>query len=275
MDPQLVYVESEPQQPLRRYVRCIWVLETPPGALPPPPDRVLPDGCVEIVVHFADGFERRGPTDATPATQHRHAVVGQIRTALHLKPLGRVGVLGARLEPAGAGPFLGAQMHGLSGRSAALEDVRGSLACDLADAVHAATTPFDRIRAAARVLVARAAALPLRRTLAEEAAGAILAAGGSLALSDLCAELGAAGRRLERCFRDDVGLAPKTLARIVRFQSAVAALRAARRPIAAHVAVDCGYCDQAHLTRDFSEFAGAPPTQWLRQEHAFAAAFVR
>ena len=68
-------------------------------------------------------------------------------------------------------------------------------------------------------------------------------------------------RRLERAFRDRVGVSPKRLARILRFRSAYVAL--ARGGAQAAVAFDAGYADQAHLLRDFRELAGAPPSQVL------------
>jgi transcriptional regulator GlxA family with amidase domain len=56
--------------------------------------------------------------------------------------------------------------------------------------------------------------------------------------------------------RDAVGMTPQRLARVARFQHAIDLARIAPRPDWAGIPAACGYCDQAHLMRDFNTFAG-------------------
>src|SRR5262249_21659689 len=65
------------------------------------------------------------------------------------------------------------------------------------------------------------------------------------------------------------GLRPKTAARVIRFDRARRVLeRNARagRPNVAGVAAECGYFDQAHLIRDWQQFTGLAPTEWIAAE---------
>jgi transcriptional regulator GlxA family with amidase domain len=71
--------------------------------------------------------------------------------------------------------------------------------------------------------------------------------------------LGWSHRRLIARFRDQIGLAPKTFARVIRFDRAVRQLRTATSRSFAEIAFDCGYFDQAHMNREFREFAGTTP----------------
>lgn len=264
------YVEREPQQPLGAFVRRIWCLESLPGAPPPPPDRVLPDGCPEIVVHFGGDFGVA--TDGTPRTQPRTVVAGQLLSALELRPAGPVGLLGVRFHPGACGAFLGAAMRDLTDTTAPLADVAAALCRDLEDAVCSARDAEGRIAAAARVLspIARCCRPDLR---VAEAVRAIEAERGSLRIADLADHVGATSRTLERRFLDDAGIAPKTLARIVRFRRAAQMLRSPAA-CAAAVAAACGYADQPHLTREFGEFAGESPGRWFRRTHAFGDPFL-
>jgi transcriptional regulator GlxA family with amidase domain len=82
---------------------------------------------------------------------------------------------------------------------------------------------------------------------------------GRAPIGELADELGWSHRRLIARFRDQVGLAPKTFARVIRFDRAVRQLRAATTRSLAEIALDCGYFDQAHLNREFREFAGTTP----------------
>jgi AraC-like DNA-binding protein len=62
-------------------------------------------------------------------------------------------------------------------------------------------------------------------------------------------------------FRDQVGLPPKLVARLTRFERLVRHLRTGPTETLASLAADFGYYDQAHLVRDMREFAGMTPTQ--------------
>jgi len=73
------------------------------------------------------------------------------------------------------------------------------------------------------------------------------------AIADRC---GLSPRHLQRKCRSTFGYGPKTLARILRLQTAVALARAGR-PFA-DVSVSAGYADQAHLSRDVKALAGVP-----------------
>ena len=77
--------------------------------------------------------------------------------------------------------------------------------------------------------------------------------------------MGTGRRHLERLFRDEVGVGPKVLARLVRFQAAAA--RVVGEPDAPLVAVsgDSGYFDQSHMIRDFLAFAGSSPDELRRR----------
>lgn len=72
-------------------------------------------------------------------------------------------------------------------------------------------------------------------------------------------DLGSSTRSLERAFLDRVGCAPKTFARIARFQRALALRETYPQWRWARVAVESGYYDQAHLIADFRQFSGMTP----------------
>ena len=95
----------------------------------------------------------------------------------------------------------------------------------------------------------------------------LAASHGQVPVADVARELGWTRQHLTRRFRAEFGLGPKLAARILRFERATRMLQATPSFVSlAEVAATCGYADQGHLTRDFTAFAGCPPTQWLRDE---------
>lgn len=85
-------------------------------------------------------------------------------------------------------------------------------------------------------------------------------------VEDVADEVGYSRRRLSTLVRAESGLTPTDYRRVARFQRTRGLL--GRRPLA-EVAADCGYADQAHLTREWKALAGCPPTTWLREEFPF------
>ena len=56
---------------------------------------------------------------------------------------------------------------------------------------------------------------------------------------------------------------PRRLGRVLRFERVSRLLQQVEEPRLAEVALDCGYYDQAHLNRDFRQFAGTTPGDYL------------
>jgi transcriptional regulator GlxA family with amidase domain len=85
---------------------------------------------------------------------------------------------------------------------------------------------------------------------------------------------GLSTRQFERRFRQAVGISPKLFSRMQRFQRVFSALEESGAKWA-DAAVECGYYDQAHLIRDFQEFAGKPPAALLAYDTDLAKHFIQ
>lgn len=187
---------------------------------------------MELIFHLGEPFSRRRESGVWERQAHS-LLAGQIWEPLDLAATRGADVVGVRFQPAGAWPFFRFPLIGMGGRVESLEDVWGRRARHWRDRLGEAR---DRVVALENLLLAQAPDEPPRFP----------------ALSE---------RQYRRRFRERVGVGPKLLARIQRFQQALR--RVGTMPLAA-VAAECGYADQSHLVRDFRQFAGLPPSQWLR-----------
>jgi len=257
------YVELEPAAPLRGRVR-FWRLSGTGAERAPEP--VLPDGCVELIVHLGDPF--RVETERGLELQPRMLLVGPGTRPVHLAPTGRVDVIGARFEAGAARALAGARLEQLVDVIPALEAVHGELARGLAEELAEPRRGERWTEVLARRLTPW---LGAGDPAVERAVARLRGTAGRSTVDALAGELGLSTRQLERRFRAHVGLGPKLFARLTRFQHAWRL--AGRAPSLAAVAARAGYFDQAHLVRDFRQFAGAPPSRFLREEHELARLF--
>jgi AraC-like DNA-binding protein len=87
--------------------------------------------------------------------------------------------------------------------------------------------------------------------------------GGMADISALARKTGWSHKHLIAQFRDHVGVPPRRLGRILRFQRAINHLGPGNRARWAALAIDCGYFDQSHMIREFREFAGCTPAEFI------------
>ncbi|HZM01068.1 MAG TPA: DUF6597 domain-containing transcriptional factor, partial [Planctomycetota bacterium] len=128
------YRELAPPPDLAAVVRCFWILEDPAAAPGRADERILPDGCPEIVVHYGSPMAARrgeGPLER----QAGAVVAGQIRGALRLAPGGPMGAVGARLQPWAAARLLRERLDRLTDRIVPLDDLWGRAAGELLEQV--------------------------------------------------------------------------------------------------------------------------------------------
>jgi len=252
------YREYVPSAPLASVVACFWTLEGHAREIEGAAQPVLPDGRAELIVHFGDSFERCD-SDASPERQPWAIFAGQLDRPLTLRPTGHVAVLGVRFRPDGAARVVRAPQHELIGSTSDVAAVSPSLAA-------AADVVRDSARTLGEAVVVMERLLPgaMHRHQPDRriavVVDAIVRRGGLVSIDGAAAATGISRRHLERLFLRDVGLPPKQLARIVRFQRALRLLDGdGDPPRGVRAAHGSGYADQAHFIRDFRAFAGCAP----------------
>src|SRR5215831_11865265 len=86
---------------------------------------------------------------------------------------------------------------------------------------------------------------------------------GALRMTELAERANLGLRQFERQFLRDVGVSPKTFARVARFQTALDAKISCPERRWVDIAHDYGYHDQMHMIHDFEKLGHNSPTQLI------------
>jgi AraC-like DNA-binding protein len=179
----------------------------------------------------------------------------------------------AGLTPPGARMLLGRPMSELAGDVIELEELLGPAANLLAERLYEAPGWDERFSILDDVLAHLFARATEPRPGVRYAWERLMRSGGAEPIAALAEGAGWSRRRFTEHFHEEIGLPPKNLARVLRFNRALDLLgRPATGPLPpprwSEVAAASGYYDQAHLVRDFRQFTGFTPTEFLRRRIA-------
>jgi AraC-like DNA-binding protein len=215
---------------------------------------------VPIIIDLDEGWTvaHREHADSAPLRLHSF-VAGITDGPVLVGHRGSAHCLQVDLTPLGARKILGLPMAEIANRSVPIEALLGHSGADLVKRIGDApgwSERFSIVDAAIRSRLGEARDVDAGVAWS---LGRIVSSGGNAAIGALAAELGWSHRRLISRYREAVGVPPKTMARIVRFERVTARLRSGAGLAVA--AVECGYFDQAHLAREVRELAGITPTE--------------
>ena len=174
------------------------------------------------------------------------------------------------MAPLGAYRLLGMPVTelvggGLDAADVDVADVFGAAGRLLAEQVRAAPTWPERFALVDRFLLAAADHGPGPSPEVARAWQLLVDSGGSVAIGRVAEEVGWSHQRLITRFGQQVGVTPKTAARLVRFERVLQRVRAGGAPRWERLAAEGGYADQAHLIREFRTFAGVTPTAYAQR----------
>jgi AraC-like DNA-binding protein len=232
--------------------------------VPPTHHRGLPSPYLTLIFTLHEPLHVVRHTDPRQAPASYRALVGGLHTsAAVVEHGGAQSGIQLQLSPLGARGLLGVPAGELAGLDLHAAELLGRLGDDLQEQLRAADTWGARFRLLDDRL---GRAVDLERAPPPEVRRAwhlLCASGGTARVADVARAVGWSERHLAARFRTEIGLTPKSSARVIRFDRA-------RRMIpfrgGAVVAATCGYADQSHLVRDFIDFTGLAPSAWLAAE---------
>lgn len=214
---------------------------------------------VPLVISFAEPFAIG--LGKAPGDSDRFAsfAAGLFAGPVVIESFGGACCVQVNFTPLGARRFFRLPMSELTDSMVVLDDVLGAQGLALREWLGNApdwTTRFDMAEAFVTARLEKAAETPLEIAWAYDR---IITSGGRTRIASIAERLGWSRKHLAGSFSNAIGMGPKTLSRIVRFNRALGLSRQ-QAVDWADIAADCGYADQAHLVREFRDLAGETPT---------------
>jgi AraC-like DNA-binding protein len=223
------YRELSPPRALAGVVACLWMrVCAEAGEV-----RIVPDASADVIWQRGEGTTIAGPDTGAKLVR---CAPGDV-------------MVGMRFVPGAAGGMLGVPLDQLRDQRVEVGEVDGAFE------VEAERTPAEVVT---RLLSVAADRRPDPLVVA---AGRRL---GERSVAELAGEVGLSERQLRRRFHTAAGYGPKTFERVLRFRRFVARIDAGHADLA-RLALDTGYADQAHLTRESVRLMGIPPAAFLAE----------
>jgi AraC-like DNA-binding protein len=254
------HVERPPVPALRGLASSVRVQKVGRDAAPYV-HRHIPNGSVELVCKVGSA-----PQVIGPLTEPLAEVLGPGTT-----------VVGVRFLPGAFPAVSGRPASEMVGLVLDAGELWGRSAAALGEAVAAAASPREALAAVQLHVHERAGARTGPDLLVSEAVRGLMP-WRATDVTSLSASLHISETQLRRRCRTAVGLAPKVLHRMLRFQGFLALVQQAiaqgRAPTAvglAPLARRVGYADQPHLTRECARLTGVPPRAFLAETYRTCA----
>jgi AraC-like DNA-binding protein len=232
------FSSAAPDEGLVGIVLEYWEVE---GRLSPFRERILPNGCTEIMVNL--GPPHQLMTHGGTSVWERAWFSGLHERAIVIESLQGTHLVSARLHPLGALRLFGPDVPKNVNAVIDLECLLGAPARELRALLLAAESTEVRFDRLARL---------------------IETSHGNLRVTSVHLDLGVSRKQLWLRFARDLGMSARAYAQLQRFVWTLARLRESTSVDWPRLAAEAGYSDQAHLARDFRRVASASPTEFLR-----------
>ncbi|MBJ3776510.1 helix-turn-helix domain-containing protein [Acuticoccus mangrovi] len=260
MTPPFALLRRAPSPPLAGLVREIVVYRERGLS---PPQRETASLTVPLIINLGTPFRIGLGREPTAADAQPSFGAGVSARPVHILSDGGAECVQVNFTLSGACRLFGGLLAAMADRMVDVGALFGRDGRDLVDRLGATSDWGARCDLVEAFLLPRVGTPPgatVRHALHD-----LLASGGRRPVAAIADDIGVSRQHLSACVRATLGLPPKAVGRIVRFQSACALAEGGGETGWAAIAVAAGYSDQAHLAREFRAFAGETPSAWAHR----------
>src|SRR6266700_5176371 len=209
----------QPEQHLSPYVALIWIFESRFGVPLADSRLIVPDGRAKIIVPYRNSLCAAVNTQLLGAKEHDIFLVGiQTHPTTIASTTTDTGTIGIELTPKGLYHLFKLSMHEITNRMVSFEELFGSPGARLQTMVGDAEDPQQKIVLLQTALTHLLQQNDKEYALLDHPLDLLAQTHGMMPVQELAAHIGYTRRYLDMLFPEHVGVSPKSLASILRFQ---------------------------------------------------------
>lgn len=253
------FFEHQPKFPLNCYVDKILYLEgNNKGA-------GLPKINMSLVFNLHDSFKLYANKEFTEFTHYQKYWIAGFQTKpSFVESYGESKMIVVQFKTLGAFVFLNQPLHNFTNQYVTLDNIFRNEAEETWDQLKQAETVMEKILLTENFLYRKLLAdkMPKEKLLIE--IDKAIQENNYTTITSICRQFNISRKHLNFLFKESIGVSPKTLSTLYRFQNILKTISQAKPEKLTDFAHELEYFDQAHFNNDFKRFAGLNPTEYVK-----------
>jgi len=265
---------TKPQEQLAPYVASFWVFDSSAGVPITDSRIIVPDGRAKILIPYKNSLSVDIDGSTTYTKEHEIFLTGiQTNPRTICSSITDTGTIGVELTPKGLYHFFDLSMHEITDRLYSFEHLFGIRGVSLQNRIADIESPGGKIAFLQNALMELLQRNPKYYALLDYTIDLITQSHGRIRIQELAAQTGYSKRYLDMLFKERVGLSPKSLASILRFQFYYQSWTQKIASALSSDGLSSGYYNQSHSIKEFKRFTGYSPQKYAALATEFNKGF--
>ncbi len=274
MQMRLQHIDPHPL--LKGYIEKMWIFESSCRVPNYDMKLIVPNGCVKLVVPYKNGLSGKYNGWFHLSKEHSITLIGvsDIPAIVDSENDSPAGTIGIEFNQIGSYRFFHLRQVDIKNKIHPLIDILGTTAKRLEEQISNAESIRDKVFLLQQFLL-KLLAIKDEDAIFDYCVRKINLSKGKITVKELENETGYSSRWLNIKFIDRVGISPKNLASIIRFQQFYQSMVNNTGVLFMQREFYDYYYDQSHFIKEFKRFTGVAPTKFMNSTNDFGKIFYK
>ncbi|CRK82101.1 helix-turn-helix transcriptional regulator [Neobacillus massiliamazoniensis] len=268
----IVYKTFSPVPALRPYVKTIFVLETKSGLSKTDFSITVPNSSMKLVIPFKNNMRSIIGNCIREHKESTWFILGLSTHATVVECDADYGNICVEFKPLGAYRFFNVALNELKNQIYTAEDIFNKEGEKLQEKLKEMISIDEKVRFVQQFLCRQMLLLNKSDPITEYAVNQITKSKGLITVSELSEKMGYSRRYLATKFSENVGLSPKELTSVIKFQEAYRKMNL--MSLEDNELYEM-YYDQSHFIKEFKKFTGLPPKEYIMKNNKLGTIFYK